>query len=156
MSRVAVAVVLVAVAAAAAGCGGGGSSDESAIRGVMAKLDAARRSGDARGACSKLIAVVEPEGERAAKSEGEGDAEAGGDAATQRECETAFRRTLAVARSNVRRYSERVKDVEVKGDEAEVWASVSAQRSDGSVLAQVVQYRFVDRDGWRLAIDRGG
>lgn len=154
MSRVGVVVVLVAVAAAAAGCGGGGSSDESAIRGVVAKLDAARRSGDARGACSKLIAVVEPEGERAPKSEG--DAEAGGDAATQRECETAFRRTLALARSNVRRYSERVKNVEVKGDEAEVWASVSAQRSDGSVLAQVVQYRFVDRDGWRLAIDRGG
>jgi hypothetical protein len=153
MSRVALPVVLLAaVASAVSGCGGE-SSDESAIRGVVAKLDAARRSGDAEGACSKLIAVVEPEGERAAKREGEGE---GDSDAARSECETAFRRTLTLARTNLRRYSERVEEVEVNGDEAEARARVRAVRSDGSVLVQTVRYRFVDRDGWRLAIDRGG
>jgi hypothetical protein len=153
MSRVGVLALLLAAAVAAAGCGGD-SSDEGAIRGVLARLDSARRSGDAKGACSKLIAVVEPEGERDAKNS-KGDEQGDADA-VQQECESAFRRTLALARTGLRRYSERVEEVEVKGKEAEARARVRVVRTDGSVLVQTARYRFVDRDGWRLAIDRGG
>ena len=151
MPRVGSLVALVAVAAAVAGCGSGGpSSDESAIRSVLTRVDAARRAGDAEGACSSLIAVVEPEGER-----GDDHGDAGAEAA-RGECEIAFRRTLALARRDLRSYRERLEAVEVKGHEAEARARIRAVRSDGSVLVRTVSYRFVDRDGWKLAIDRGG
>lgn len=146
-----------------AGCGGGTKPDaQGEIRAVLASYAQARDRDDARQACGELLVIREEGRKPEIPGAGEADADAkaaegdagSGEAAA---CERDFRRTTALARSGLKAYSERIRAISVRDQEAVVRADATFTRADGSRLTRPAHHDLLRIAGrWRIIIQPVG